>query len=131
MQEKEIETFCPTSQTDWRKWLQKNHRSKQSVWLICYKKNSDKPTIGWSEIVDEALCFGWVDGKRKSIDHETFIQFLCKRKASSTWSKVNKAKIIRLIESGLMTQAGLECIEKAKQNGSWTLLDDVEELTIP
>jgi len=131
MQEKDTENFCPTSQIDWRRWLQENHQSKQSVWLICYKKESNKPTIGWSGIVDEALCFGWVDGKRKSIDNESFRQFLCKRKANSTWSKINKEKVQRLIDEGLMTQAGLDSIERAKQNGSWTILDDVEELEIP
>jgi uncharacterized protein YdeI (YjbR/CyaY-like superfamily) len=69
----ETETVCPASQADWRRWLQENHKSKQSVWLVFYKKEYDQLTIGWSEIVDEALCFGWVDGKRKSIDSESFV----------------------------------------------------------
>lgn len=88
-------------------------------------------SMTWSEAVDEALCFGWIDSKRKPVDEEKFIQFFCKRKAGSTWSKVNKEKIIRLTEAGLMTQAGFASIETAKHNGSWTLLDEVEELIIP
>jgi len=128
---KEIETFRPASQQDWRNWLQKNHDQKQSVWLIYYKKSASQTTIDWSQAVDEALCFGWIDSTRKNIDNDTFMQFFCKRKPGSTWSKVNKAKIERLTVEGLMTSAGLQCIEAAKQDGSWTIADDVEELIVP
>ena len=131
MNSSDIETFCPTSQREWRQWLMRNHSSKQSVWLVLYKKESGKPTIGWSQAVDEALCFGWVDSKRKPIDGEKFIQFFSRRKSKGTWSKINKEKVLRLIEGGLMAKAGHECIEAAKQNGSWKILDDVEELKIP
>ncbi len=131
MQKEEVETFCPTSQAEWRKWLRKNHISKQSVWLVCYKKKSNKPTIAWSDAVDEALCFGWIDSKRIPIDNEKFTQFFSRRKLNGTWSKVNKGKIKQLIDNGLMTKAGFEIIETAKKNGSWTILDDVEKLKIP
>lgn len=131
MQEKELETFCPTSRIEWRQWLQKNHQTKKSIWLIRHKKKSNITPITWSELVDEALCFGWIDSTARPIDETKFMQFFCKRKANSTWSKINKEKVKQLIESGLMTQAGLDIIEIAKQNGSWTILDDVEELIIP
>jgi uncharacterized protein YdeI (YjbR/CyaY-like superfamily) len=131
IQEKGIETFCPTNQKEWRLWLKKNHKSKQSVWLILYKKESNKPIISWSDAVDQALCFGWVDSKRKPIDREKFMQFFSKRKSTGTWSKINKEKVRQLIDQGLMTPAGLECIETAKQNGSWIILDDVEAFKIP
>ncbi|WP_264537676.1 YdeI/OmpD-associated family protein [Flavobacterium sp. N1736] len=124
------ETFYPKNQKDWRDWLEKNHDSKQSIWLVCYKKQANKPTIAWSDAVDEALCFGWIDSTRKSIGDNTFIQFFTRRKPNSVWSKINKAKIERLISDGLMQKAGYDCIEKAKENGSWTILDEVEELTI-
>lgn len=131
MEKTEIETFCPTSQQEWRLWLQDNHHSKQAVWLICYKKKTNIPTIFWSDAVDEALCFGWIDSVRKTIDNEKFIQFFSKRKPNSVWSKINKEKIQRLMDAGLIMQAGYQSIEIAKQNGSWTILDDAEELTIP
>ncbi|ABG58996.1 YdeI/OmpD-associated family protein [Cytophaga hutchinsonii] len=131
MEKEPVELFCPATQKEWRKWLQKNHHSKESVWLVCYKKHAVKPSIPWSAIVDEALCFGWVDGKRKSIDADSFMQFLCKRKPNSTWSKVNKEKVQQLIAAELMTPAGLESIETAKRNGSWKILDEVEALIIP
>ncbi len=125
------ETFAPVSRAAWRKWLKQNHQSKKSVWLLLYKKEAGKPTISWGEAVEEALCFGWIDSKRKPIDHEKFIQFFSKRKTSGTWSKVNKEKILHLVEAGRMAQAGHDIIEAAKQNGSWNILDEVEELHIP
>jgi uncharacterized protein YdeI (YjbR/CyaY-like superfamily) len=131
MHKKETEIFYPKNKTEWRKWLQENHVSKQAVWLVYYNKKSKLESITWSEAVDEALCFGWIDSKRISIDKDTSHQFFSKRKPKSTWSKINKNKVQELIEKGLMTKAGLTCIETAKQNGSWTLLDEVEELIIP
>lgn len=125
------ETFYPESKQQWRQWLEEFHQSKSSVWLVCYKKKTGKPSVGWSDAVDEALCFGWIDGIRKSIDDEKFIQFFCKRKPKSGWSKINKEKVANLIAEGLMTEAGLKSIQIAQQNGSWILLDEVEELTVP
>lgn len=131
MKNKEIETFYPTSQTDWRLWLEENHISKDAVWLVFYKKNSSKPTLTWSNAVDEALCFGWIDSKAETVDHESFRQYFCKRKPNSTWSKINKVKVEKLLSENLIAQAGLDIIEIAKQNGSWTILDTAEELEIP
>lgn len=129
MQDPEI--FYPKSTGEWRKWLEKNHLSKQAVWLVFYKKGSEKKSISWSESVDVALCFGWIDSKKIKIDEETSHQFFSRRKSNSTWSKINKTKIQLLIEEGLMTDAGFDSVERAKQNGSWTILDEVEELIIP
>jgi len=131
MKEKETESFYPATKQQWRAWLKKNHVKKQSVWLICYKLKSGKPTISWSEAVDEALCFGWIDSIRRPVDDEKFLQFFGKRKPTSTWSKVNKEKVQTLIAEGKMTPAGLACIYIAKQNGSWTILDTVEAMIIP
>lgn len=128
---KDPEIFYPANLTAWRKWLIKNHLSEQSVWLVFYTKSSGKPSLTWSEAVDVALCFGWIDSKKIKIDHETSHQFFSKRKPKSTWSKINKEKVQRLIEDDLMAPAGYESIETAKQNGSWTILDEVEKLTIP
>lgn len=131
MQKTEIEIFHPTSPKEWRKWLEKNHLSKASVWLVFYNKSSAKNSITWSEAVDVALCFGWIDSKKVKIDSESSHQFFSKRKAHSTWSKINKKKIEELIASGQMTAMGYDSIDIAKQNGSWTILDEVEELIIP
>jgi uncharacterized protein YdeI (YjbR/CyaY-like superfamily) len=131
MQQKEPQIFYPQSRAAWRKWLEKNHLSQQSVWVVFYAKKSAKKSITWSEAVDEALCFGWIDSKKIKIDTETSHQFFSKRKEQSTWSRINKVKVEQLIESGQMRAAGYESIALAKKNGSWTILDDVEELIVP
>lgn len=127
----EVATFYAESGRAWRQWLEQHHDKQQSVWLIYHKQKSDMPTLTWSEAVDEALCFGWVDSRKKPIDEERYMQFFSRRKPNGTWSKINKEKIQQLIQEQRMTAAGLACIEKAKENGSWTLLDEVEALTIP
>ena len=127
----EIESFCPTDQQEWRDWLANNHNKQQSVWLVLYKAKSGKLNLSWSDAVDEALCFGWIDSIRKPIDEEKFVQFFSKRKPNSNWSRINKQKIERLFAEGKMTAAGINSIEIAKENGSWTILDDIEDLVIP
>lgn len=131
MHNKEIDTYCPQSQADWRQWLEKNHQSSHSVWLVCYTKKSNVPSLSWSEAVDEALCFGWIDSTRKKINDISFMQFFAKRKPKSNWSKINKEKVQQLIDSKRMTKQGYESVEIAKQNGYWTILDEIEEVIIP
>lgn len=131
MPRKDVATFYPKNRQEWREWLEKNHQTEQSILVICYKKKTGVPTIDWSDAVDEALCFGWIDSTRTSLDDDRFLQFYCRRKPKSNWSKINKEKVRRLIEEGLMMPAGLASIEIAKQNGSWTILDAVEELIVP
>ncbi|MBQ4915474.1 YdeI/OmpD-associated family protein [Maribacter sp. MMG018] len=131
MNKKEIETYYPKNQTDWRNWLKKNHRLKQSVWLIFYKSSTKVASISWSDAVDEALCFGWIDSTKKTIDNERYMQYFSKRKSNSIWSKVNKGKVEYLISKDLMQEAGYKSIEIAKKNKSWFILDEVEALIIP
>ncbi|WP_420386774.1 YdeI/OmpD-associated family protein [Roseivirga sp.] len=131
MPKSEVGTFSPTNRTDWRNWLKKNHRSKQSVWLVYFKSSTKIPSITWSEAVDEALCFGWIDSTKKAVDEERYMQYFTQRKPNSIWSQINKEKVAKLIQKKLMTKAGLETIEIAKRNGSWTKLDEVEALVIP
>ncbi|MET0463297.1 MAG: YdeI/OmpD-associated family protein [Chitinophagaceae bacterium] len=128
---KEVEIFYPANAKEWRQWLKKNHRSRQSVWVIYYKKQTGRPSVTHSEAVDEALCFGWIDSTRVSLGNDQFKQFFCQRKPTSVWSKINKAKVQELIDAKKMMPAGLESIERAKENGSWSTLDEVEELKIP
>lgn len=128
---KEIDTYCPGSRADWRQWLAENHQSKQSIWLVYYKAATKIPSLSWSEAVDEALCFGWIDSTKKTIDEERYMQYFSRRKPSSTWSKINKDKVEHLLQNNLMMQAGLASIETAKQNGTWSLMDDIENLIIP
>ncbi len=126
-----IQTFHAKSRQEWRDWLEKNHQSEKSVWLIIYKKESPTPRVYYPEAVDEALCFGWIDSKTNKRDENSYYQFFAQRNPKSNWSKVNKEKVARLVEAGLMQPAGYEMIEIAKQNGTWTALDEVENITLP
>lgn len=131
MTKREIEHFYPETKQHWREWLEKNHIDKDAVWLIHYKKNAGKPSVAWTDAVDEALCFGWIDSKAVSVDEHSYKQYYCKRKPKSTWSQVNKDKVESLLAKNKMTQAGIKCIEIAKQNGSWTILESIDSLEIP
>ncbi len=126
-----VATFHATSQEAWREWLEEHHQTVKSVWLIIYRKESGVPSVYYPEAVDEALCFGWVDSKPNKRDEQSFFQFFSKRNPKSNWSKLNKDKVARLLEAGKISPAGLEMIEIARQSGTWTALDDVENLVIP
>lgn len=126
-----VAAFYASDQAAWRAWLEENHATAKSVWLIIYRKESTTPSIYYPEAVDEALCFGWVDSKPNKRDPESYYQFFAKRNPKSNWSRVNKEKIARLTEAGLMAPAGLEMVAVAKANGTWTALDDVEKGVIP
>ena len=94
-------------------------------------KKTGIPGITWSQAVDVALCFGWIDSKLLPLNDKQLMQFFCKRKPNSVWSKINKQKVHCLLEEGLMEKAGYTCFYTAKQNGSWVILDKVEEFKIP
>ena len=121
----------PVTLADWRAWLAANHDRVSGVWLITYKKAAGKPTISYEESVEEALCFGWVDSKGNKLDDERTMLYFAPRQAGSGWSRPNKERIERLIAQGRMTAAGLAKIEVAKADGSWALLDAVENLEVP
>ncbi len=124
-------TFYPPTRADWRKWLQENHATASSVWLVYYKKSSGIPSVSYDEAVEEALCFGWIDSVPNKIDEQSYKQMFSPRKPKSGWSRVNKQRIERLLVNGLMAEAGLAKIEAAKADGSWTKLDEVENLIVP
>ncbi|MEO6286940.1 MAG: YdeI/OmpD-associated family protein [Dyadobacter sp.] len=131
MAEKEIKTFHPADRQEWRAWLLEHYDQEKSVWLIYYKKKSNVERLTWSDAVDEALCFGWIDSLAKPLDEERYMQFFSRRKAKSVWSGINKEKVQRLTEEGLMTKAGLESVEIAKLNGSWTTMDEAQAMVVP
>lgn len=105
--------------SEWHKWLEKNHDTADEAWLIHYKKNSGKTGVGQREAVEEAICFGWIDGKLRSIDDDKYILRYSPRRRGSVWSKINRDAAEELIESGRMQEAGFLKIEEAKKNGNW------------
>jgi uncharacterized protein YdeI (YjbR/CyaY-like superfamily) len=113
------EVLCFENGQQWRDWLDINHDTAQKAWLIHYKKHINKTGISYDDALEEALCFGWIDGKMQSIDEEKYKIRYTTRKSRSIWSKLNKEKAEELIASGKMTSAGLAKIEEAKKNGNW------------
>lgn len=100
-------------------WLGKNHDSAPEVWIRIFKKGSGKPTITPVEAIDAILCWGWIDGIRKSWDDESFVQRYCPRRPKSVWSQVNRDNVARLTEAGLMTKHGQAQVDLAKHDGRW------------
>ncbi len=110
-------TFFETA-ADFRAWLEKNHQSETELWVGMYKKGTGRPSITWPEVVDQCLCFGWIDGIRKTVDQHSYMNRITPRKANSNWSAVNIAKVETLTAQGLMYPAGLEAFSKRKDEKS-------------
>lgn len=123
--------FYAKNRNVWRKWLKSNHLKMQQVWLVLHKKDSPFPSVNYEEAVEEALCFGWIDSRPQTKDENTFLLSFTRRKPKSVWSAVNKKRIKKLSDAGLMMSAGLAAVEIARQNGSWTSIDDVEAMIMP
>jgi uncharacterized protein YdeI (YjbR/CyaY-like superfamily) len=115
----------------WRAWLAANHARSTGAWLVTWRARSGKQGLPYEEAVEEALCFGWVDGTAGTVDDERGKLYFAPRKPNSGWAATNKARVERLIADGRMAPPGLAAIERAKANGSWELLDSVERLEVP
>jgi uncharacterized protein YdeI (YjbR/CyaY-like superfamily) len=126
-----VNSVHPKTRTEWRDWLSKHHSNATGVWLVTYKKATSKPRIEYGEAVEEALCFGWVDSKPNKLDDQRSLLWFAPRKAATGWSKLNKQRVVRLIDAGLMTFAGLAKVQAAKDDGSWAALDAIEGLEVP
>lgn len=121
----------PLKRSAWRNWLSKNHERSPGVWFVYFKKHTGKPRVTYDEAVEEALCFGWIDSLPRKLDAERSKLLFTPRKPKSVWSRPNKERIERLMESGAMTEAGLAKIERAKADGSWNALDASDNLEMP
>jgi uncharacterized protein YdeI (YjbR/CyaY-like superfamily) len=127
----EYRSLQPRGRAAWRAWLEKHHRAAHGIWLRLAKKHSGRPTISYNDAVEEALCFGWIDGVRRPVDETYYTQLFTPRKPRSAWAQSNKTRVKRLIREKLMTAAGLAAIETARTNGSWEALSAAESLTVP
>ena len=113
-------------------WLEMNHTSSTGIWLKIFKKNSGVQTISYAQALDEALCFGWIDGQKKSFDEKAFLQKFCPRRPKSIWSKINIGHVERLCEAKRMRPAGLKAVALAKEDGRWAqAYDSPSKMTIP
>lgn len=114
------------------RWLATNHRSATVVWIKYAKKGTGEPSINWTQAVDVALCYGWIDGQAKSLDERYYLQRFTPRRPTSPWSKINRDRITRLIAEGRMRAAGLAEVERAKADGRWdAAYDSPSTATVP
>jgi uncharacterized protein YdeI (YjbR/CyaY-like superfamily) len=121
----------PETRAQWRSWLAEHHATSDGVWLVQWRRQSGRSGPTYEEVVQEALCFGWIDSKAAKLDDDRTMMWVSPRKRGSGWARSNKLRIERLLADGLMAEAGLARIEEAKQDGSWTKLDAVEDLVVP
>ncbi len=124
-------TFQPSGRAEWRDWLAANHRTSSGVWLVTWKRRTGQPTVEYEEAVEEALCFGWIDGVMGRLDDERLMQWFAPRRPKSTWARSNKERVARLEATGLMTDAGREAVDIGRANGSWEALDEIDALVVP
>jgi len=103
----------------WRKWLAVHHDTAKEAWLFIYKKHTGKKSVTYSEALEEAICYGWIDSLMRSWDDEKFAQKFSSRKTNSLWSLANRKRAEAMIQAGKMTPAGMRAIEEAKRNGRW------------
>lgn len=126
-----LEQVEVTNLTQLRLWLASHREQKEAVWLITYKKSQGDTYVPYSEVVDELLCWGWIDSTPRKLDAERSMLLIANRKPKSRWSKVNKDKVARLLQEGRMQPAGLAKVELAKATGTWDALNDVDQLVEP
>jgi uncharacterized protein YdeI (YjbR/CyaY-like superfamily) len=126
-----FERIHPETRDEWRRWLAQHHATSPGVWLVQWRTVTGRRRLSYDEIVEEALCFGWIDGRINPLDDERSMLMMTPRKPNGTWAATNKARVERLIADGSMTAAGLRVIATAKANGAWTILDDVDAMIIP
>ncbi|MBO3100904.1 YdeI/OmpD-associated family protein [Cellulomonas fengjieae] len=116
---------------EWRDWLLAHHATEPGAWLVSWKASTGRPCVQYERAVEEALCVGWIDSAGRTLDDERRMLWFTRRKPGSGWARTNKERIVRLEAEGRMTPAGRAVIDAAKADGSWTLLDDVENLVVP
>lgn len=120
-----------TSADELQDWLSRHHGRDEGVWLVTYKKHVPEKHVPSSDVVDELLCYGWIDSVPRALDEKRSMVLIAPRRPGSAWSKVNKDKVAALWREGRIASPGLAKIEAAKKDGSWTFLDDVEAMAIP
>ena len=125
------ERFQPSDRAAWRAWLAANHAASSGVWATTYRRAAGKPVVSYEDLVEEALCFGWIDSRPGKLDDERTMLRFTPRKRGSAWSRYNKERVERLIANGSMAPAGLAAIESARADGSWDALNDVDQMRVP
>jgi uncharacterized protein YdeI (YjbR/CyaY-like superfamily) len=126
----ELPRLVVTSRAELRAWLSEHHATSPGVWLVTTKKSAGG-VVAWNDVVEEVLCFGWIDSLPRALDEVRTMLRLTPRRASSAWSGKNKGHVEALMAQGLMQAAGLAAVEAAKASGSWFVLDTASALIVP
>jgi uncharacterized protein YdeI (YjbR/CyaY-like superfamily) len=115
----------------WRAWLAEHHDDTPGVWLCSWRTPTGRERCPYTEVVEEALCFGWIDSTASTLDEERGLQLVTPRKPRSTWTRLNRQRVAEMEAAGLMTDAGRAVVAVAQENGWWTIYDPVEDLIEP
>jgi len=125
------DVVVPPSRAQWRRWLASNPDREEGVWIVYRKKSSDLVGPVYDDLVEEALCAGWIDSTARRVDDARVMQWFSPRRTGGVWSALNKQRIERLVDDGLMTERGQAVIDAAKADGSWSQFDDIDALIVP
>jgi uncharacterized protein YdeI (YjbR/CyaY-like superfamily) len=123
--------YHPRDLAAWRAWLAANHETARGVWVVSWRKASGKEPVPYADLVEEAICFGWIDSTVNILDDDRGLQLMTPRKAKSGWTRLNRRRFADLEAQGRMTDAGRRAAEVARANGWWTIMDSVEDLVVP
>ena len=124
--------FTPKNRAHWRQWLEEHHADEEEVWVVFLKKHTGRANLSYGDAVEEALCFGWIDGVKRSIDEDRYMHRFSPRKPDSPWSSSNVARVKRLLAAGLMAPAGKRTVAAAKKHGRWCApVDAPREVPVP
>lgn len=120
------------NQGAWSTWLEKHHSHSSGIWVRLAKKNSGLKSVTYAEALESALCYGWIDGQKKSDSEQAWLQRFCPRSSKSLWSKINRQKALALIKAGRMAAAGLQAVEQAQKNNRWkSAYDSPRSASVP
>jgi uncharacterized protein YdeI (YjbR/CyaY-like superfamily) len=123
--------YHPVDVAAWRAWLAANHATARGCWVASWRTASDRERVPYAALVEEALCWGWIDSTVNVLDDHRGLQMMTPRKPKSTWTRLNRQRVADMEAQGRMTEAGRNAVEVAKANGWWTILDSVEDLVEP
>jgi uncharacterized protein YdeI (YjbR/CyaY-like superfamily) len=123
--------YHPTDRAAWRAWLAANHECSRGVWVASWRKASGRQPVAYEDLVEEAICFGWIDSTVNVLDDERALQLMTPRRPKSAWTRLNRKRVADLEAQGRMTDAGRRVVETAKANGYWTIYDSVDDLVEP
>jgi uncharacterized protein YdeI (YjbR/CyaY-like superfamily) len=127
----DLSLYHPADREAWRAWLAAHHATARGVWVVSWRKNSGRERVAYEHLVEEALCFGWIDSTVNILDDDRGLQLMTPRKPRSGWTRLNRRRVAAMEEQGRMTDAGRRAVEAARANGWWTLHDAVEDLVEP